>query len=235
MRRSPLLLQICSLSLRRRCDDLLRCPCQRRRPRIFQIVKERNHACSARCSAVIPPAPPYWSAFRGRRSSALLEAWRRKLTLDSSIIASEAGWKGTHNAALSQTTGHPDYSAGHRGDRPKATARAVLARPSWWAAARRPSGECAPSLQDRWGARAYMRSRMQWITSSPPTPREDASSSSSAQNSSQKYPPVEERHASTRPFTTGNGFLQCAQVIGAPLARYRELIIISHLSARRLY
>src|ERR1700738_3232806 len=41
------------------------------------------------------------------------------------------GWKGTHNTALSRTTGHRDYSAGHRGHRPKATARAVLTRPSW--------------------------------------------------------------------------------------------------------
>jgi hypothetical protein len=43
------------------------------------------------------------------------------------------GWKGTHNTALSRTTGHRDYSAGHRGHRPKATARAVLTRPSRFA------------------------------------------------------------------------------------------------------
>jgi hypothetical protein len=43
-----------------------------------------------------------------------------------------------------------------------------------------------------------------------------ASSSSSAQYSLQKYPPVDERHASTRPFTNGNGCLQCAQWVLTP-------------------
>jgi hypothetical protein len=33
----------------------------------------------------------------------------------------------------------------------------------------------------------------------------------------QKYFPVEERHASTRPFTDRNGCLQCAQWVGTPL------------------
>jgi hypothetical protein len=51
-------------------------------------------------------------AFGGTCQQQTLEAWRRKLTLDSSIIASEAGWKGTHNAALSQTTGIPTIRLG---------------------------------------------------------------------------------------------------------------------------
>jgi hypothetical protein len=54
-----------------------------------------------------------------------------------------------------------------------------------------------------------------------------ASSSSSAQNSLQKNPPIEERHACTRPLAEGSGWLQFPQWLEVPVLN--GVLVVKHM------